>query len=83
MLQLLDSHETADPGLHRRAPAGVADLLQALVEQLEELTASLEAEIDTLEERYDALAEELETIALRPRKADVEVHVVALAWKPA
>ncbi len=59
------------------------ETVEALTQQLEELNAELEAEIDKLEERFDPAAEKLETIALRPRKSDIDVRLVALAWRPA
>jgi hypothetical protein len=37
---------------------------------------------DLLEERIDTLSEELEIEALRPRRTDVEVRLVTLAWNP-
>jgi hypothetical protein len=37
-------------------------------------------EVDALEGRFDPLKEELETVALKPRKSDVEVRWVGLAW---
>ena len=33
-------------------------------------------------ERYEPMNEELETVALRPRRTDVQVDRVALAWVP-
>jgi hypothetical protein len=58
------------------------ETVEALTESLEELNAAFSAEIEALEERFDGAAEELETVALRPRKTDVEVHLVGLAWRP-
>jgi hypothetical protein len=56
--------------------------LEALKTQLTELNAQMEAEIDRLEERFDPESEELETIGLKPRKTDVEVRLLRLAWAP-
>ena len=56
--------------------------LQALQQQLEDLNRELENEIDRLDDRFDALAEELEETAMRPRRSDVAVKQVALAWIP-
>lgn len=55
--------------------------LASLVSQLEELNQELQDEIDTMEDRNDPLTEKLETTSLRPRRADVDVQLVALAWK--
>jgi hypothetical protein len=62
----------------KRAEANVA----ALQRQLAELNQELESEIDLLEDRFDPLSEELATTALRPRRTDVDVRLVALAWAP-
>jgi hypothetical protein len=58
------------------------ETVEALIETLEELNATFQAEIEAIADRLDATGEELETIALRPRKTDVEVHLVGLAWRP-
>ena len=55
--------------------------MEALVEQLEELNEELEEAIEGLEERYDAAAEELTVVSLRPRKSDIDIKQVALAWR--
>jgi hypothetical protein len=54
----------------------------ALVRQLEEMNRELEQEIAELGDRYRQEAEELETFALKPRRSDVDVRLVALAWVP-
>ncbi len=54
--------------------------IDVLIEEIEELNEELQAAIDALDERYDPLNEELETASLRPRRADVDVKLVALAW---
>jgi hypothetical protein len=38
--------------------------------------------VDALAARFDASAVELETLSLKPRKADVEVRFLTLAWAP-
>jgi hypothetical protein len=62
----------------RRASENV----EALQVQLEELNVELENELEELEERFDPLSEKLESTALRPRRSDVEVRLVALGWNP-
>ncbi len=54
----------------------------ALVEQLEELNRELEREIEELGDRYRQEAEELEPFLLKPRRTDVDIRLVALAWVP-
>jgi hypothetical protein len=56
--------------------------LESLQKQHVDLNAELEAEIDRLEERFDPEAEELEVLGLKPRRRDIEVHLLTLAWAP-
>jgi predicted nuclease with TOPRIM domain len=57
--------------------------LEAVREDRRELEEKLEEETDKLEERFDPLTEKLETVAVEPRRSDVEVERVALLWAPA
>jgi hypothetical protein len=50
--------------------------------ELADLEAKAEQEAHELAERYDPTRLELETIALKPRKSDVTVRRVVLAWVP-
>jgi hypothetical protein len=56
--------------------------VQALEEHCRNLEAQLQAEIDAATAKLDAHNEPLEPIALRPKKTDVKVRVVSLAWAP-
>lgn len=58
------------------------ETIEALEKQLADLNAELETEVDNLEERFDPEAGELEVVGLKPRKADVEVRFLTLAWAP-
>ena len=58
------------------------ETLEAAQQQLAELEAEFEAEKNELSERLDPLAEELTTVAIKPKKADISVELVALAWAP-
>jgi len=62
----------------RRAEENV----EALTADLEELNTDLQEQIDQLAERYDPLTETLGTVVLRPRRTDVDVRRVTLAWRP-
>jgi hypothetical protein len=66
----------------KRDVARAQQNLVAAQKQLAELESELEDEIDRLEERFDPTTETLETIAVRPRRSDVDVRLVALAWRP-
>ncbi|NNE45369.1 MAG: ATP-binding protein, partial [Rhodothermales bacterium] len=56
--------------------------LSARQEALDELEKELEQEIEDLKERLDPEMGRLETFELKPRRTDVDVHFVALAWVP-
>lgn len=62
--------------------ARAQETLERLKAQHAELEQELEREIDELESARDAATEKLETVALRPRRSDVEVKLVTLAWLP-
>ena len=54
--------------------------IEALTEEIEELSRELEEDLEEIEESFDPLAEELEVRTLKPRRADVDVKLVALVW---
>ena len=56
--------------------------LAARQRDLAELERELEQEIEELSDRFRQEAEELETFELKPRRTDVDVQLVALAWVP-
>ena len=56
--------------------------VEAAQEQLVELEAEIEAAVQTIRDAHDPAHLDLEVIALKPRKADIEVKVLALAWAP-
>lgn len=56
--------------------------IEALQKQLADLNAELEAEVHNLEERFDPQVGELEPVSLKPKKTDVEVRYLTLAWAP-
>ena len=55
--------------------------LVELERQLEELKARLAEETERIR-AADPMAEELETVTVRPKKSDITVSLVALAWAP-
>jgi len=59
-----------------------AETVELRRSQLAELEAKLEEEIAELHDRFAPESEELETVTVRPRRSDVEVRRVALAWVP-
>ena len=56
--------------------------VEALEGQMLELEAELEREIGELAERFDPGVEKLETRVLNPRRQDVDVRRLVLAWAP-
>ena len=50
--------------------------------QLQDLESELLQEEDLLRDKFDPLKEELDTIQLKPRRNDIEIRVVGLAWIP-
>jgi hypothetical protein len=56
--------------------------VEATVERLAELEAEFEAETEQIREKYDPALEDLETVVVRPKKKDIAVQLVALAWAP-
>ena len=67
--------ESQDVG---RAEENVA----ALQQQLAELESQFKSEMDALAARFDPATEQLETIAMRPKKTDIKMQAIALAWVP-
>ena len=55
---------------------------KALRVQLGELEAQFESDVEALGERLDAERFEIEEAPVRPRKADIAVEPVVLAWAP-
>lgn len=55
------------------------ELLQG---QLAELDAELQSETQALEAKVDAQSEQLDTIGIKPKKANISVQLVTLAWAP-
>jgi hypothetical protein len=56
--------------------------VEALRQQLTDLNAEFEAEAARLETRIDPQVEQLETVTIRPKKTNISVQLVALAWAP-
>jgi hypothetical protein len=58
------------------------ETVAALQAQLEELEAQLAAELETLGGALDLATEALEPVVVKPRRLDVSVRAVGLAWAP-
>jgi hypothetical protein len=49
---------------------------------LRELESEFETEMEEVRLEYDPTLEELETVYVRPKKKDISVNLLALAWAP-
>jgi hypothetical protein len=59
-----------------------AESVEAKMQRKKDLDAEFEGEVAALEERLDGSALELTTRSVKPRKTDVDVALVGLAWLP-
>jgi hypothetical protein len=73
---------------HGRARSQADDVRRALEdadayeEKLEDLERKLEQEVEELTDKFDVEALELDEMLLKPRKSDIDIRHVALAWAP-
>ncbi|MHC5004265.1 MAG: ATP-binding protein, partial [Planctomycetota bacterium] len=58
------------------------ETVEALREKLAALEAELQDELDGVKKRLDSTAMELEELSVAPRKTDLAVDRLALAWTP-
>ncbi len=56
--------------------------VEALAKRLDDLQALLDQETEEIRESVDPLTEELATCEVRPKKTDISVDLVSLAWFP-
>ena len=56
--------------------------VEALKQQLADLEAQIETEVADLAARIDPADRELEPLALKPKKTNITVRLVALTWAP-
>lgn len=62
--------------------ARAKETVDAHKKALEELTADFEREAEALASKIDPATESFETMLIKPKKTDIEVRLVALAWAP-
>jgi hypothetical protein len=69
--------------MKQSSEAGQAEeTVEALQTQQAQLAEELRADTAALQTKIDPLTETFETISLRPKKVDIAVRLVALAWLP-
>ncbi len=70
--------------MQQRSDIGRAEeTVEAVDAQIAELQAQFQADTEALAERFDPSAEELEAVVVRPKKTNIAVKLVALAWRAA
>jgi len=69
--------------LKERQDIGRAEeTMEGIQQQLRDLEAEFTSEMATLETKTDPLTERLESVAVKPKKTDIAVRLVTLAWAP-
>ena len=58
------------------------ETVEALQQQFNDLQAQFDEEVAALASRIDPATETLEPVVIRPKKTDITVQLVALAWMP-
>jgi len=58
------------------------ETVEALQAQLAEIETDLQSETQALEGKIDAQNEQLETFSIKPKKTNISIQLVALAWAP-
>ena len=70
-------------GRSRKEAADVAragETVDAVQNQIDDLNTEFKAEVDALESKLNPLTEPLESVIIRPKKTNIAVRLVALAW---
>ncbi len=58
------------------------DTVESVTQQIQELEAELQSETEALKQRTDPASETLERVQVKPKKKDIALKLVALAWTP-
>ena len=58
------------------------ETIEAIQAQLQELDAQFQAETQALQSQNDPMTERLTSVAVKPKKKDINLRVIALAWTP-
>lgn len=56
--------------------------IERLEAEIEEMRLEMEEDAEAIAENWAEVAEEIESYAVKPRRSDVEVQLVALGWAP-
>jgi hypothetical protein len=58
------------------------DTAEAIQKQMKDLQDQFDAEVAALQSKIDPMTAELQTLAIRPKKSDISVQLLALVWTP-
>ena len=58
------------------------DTVEAYQKELDDLNAQFKGESDALASKIDPAIEVFEKVTVRPKKTDISVQLLALAWTP-
>jgi len=58
------------------------ETVEAIDQQLADLDAKFKEETAALEKSSDPQSEQLDTVSLKPRKSNISVKLLTLAWAP-
>ena len=58
------------------------DTVAAIAQKLADLEAEFKSEAGEIERSFDPQTEELSKVSLKPKKVNIDVKLVALAWAP-
>jgi hypothetical protein len=86
-LTTLGRATTAARGVSRSMKEGedvdrAQESVEAINQQIADLDTQFKAETDSLEKSNDPQTEQLETISLKPKKSNISVKLLTLAWAP-
>ncbi len=56
--------------------------IDRLQQEIEDMRRMMQEEAEAIGERWTAIVDQVETYGIKPRRQDVEVELVALAWAP-
>ena len=56
--------------------------IERLQAEIEEMRLEMEEDAEAIADQWADVANEVETYAVKPRRSDVKVHLVSVAWAP-
>jgi hypothetical protein len=62
--------------------ARAAEIAESVRSEMGALNVAFEEEVETLEDAYDAQTDELTGVTIKPKSADIHIHLVGIGWAP-